>query len=333
MSGPAAATGPDLLADLAQHLTGPVLEYGGWRLAAASGGQAVTPWRRDARAAGALAVGCDPELLAGTWRCAAVHLARGKAGVQADLAAAWRRLAPGGVLAVEGANAYGAASWIRRLQEWGAGAPLATVARAHCRAAVFARGDHPGPPPPEPQPVPAEESAGAPRLVVPAGCFSGDGLDRGTAALLAHLAAIAPARRILDLGCGAGHFGLWCLRAWPDATAVLSDADARAVAGAHANAAALGVAARCTPRWADEHDALGEAFDLVLLNPPAHAGNEVDLAAGLALTEQAAEAVAPGGRLLLVANRRLPYESSLSRYGRIALAAERDGFKVIELLR
>lgn len=120
MSGPAALGGPDLCADLG--LPGPILEYGGWRLAAATAGRAVAPWRRDARDAGPLALGDDADLPPGPWSCAVVRLARGRAGTQAHLAAAWRRLAPGGVLAIEGANAEGAAGWARRIADW-CGAP------------------------------------------------------------------------------------------------------------------------------------------------------------------------------------------------------------------
>src|SRR6185369_17473274 len=99
MSGPAAPVVDDLLADVGDRLATPVVEYGAWRFAAAGGGRAVTPWRRDARMAGAVAVGLDVDLPAETWPSAVVRLARGRAGTQADLHAAWARLAPGGVLA------------------------------------------------------------------------------------------------------------------------------------------------------------------------------------------------------------------------------------------
>ena len=48
----------------------------------------------------------------------------------------------------------------------------------------------------------------------------------------------------------------------------------------------------------------------------------------------AAEALKPGGRLWLVANRHLPYEQTLNeRFGDVRVAGERDGFKVIAAIK
>ena len=48
----------------------------------------------------------------------------------------------------------------------------------------------------------------------------------------------------------------------------------------------------------------------------------------------AAEALKPGGRLWLVANRHLPYEQTLNeRFGEVRVAGERDGFKVIAAIK
>jgi len=47
--------------------------------------------------------------------------------------------------------------------------------------------------------------------------------------------------------------------------------------------------------------------------------------------EQAADALRPGGRLLLVANRHLPYEAALADgFDAVRELAARDGFKVVE---
>src|SRR5690606_41667056 len=48
----------------------------------------------------------------------------------------------------------------------------------------------------------------------------------------------------------------------------------------------------------------------------------------------AADALRPGGRLWLVANRHLPYESVLvESFGQTRAVAERDGFKIIEAVK
>ena len=46
------------------------------------------------------------------------------------------------------------------------------------------------------------------------------------------------------------------------------------------------------------------------------------------------EALKPGGRLWLVANRHLPYEQVLNAsFGDVRAVAERDGFKVIAAVK
>jgi hypothetical protein len=47
----------------------------------------------------------------------------------------------------------------------------------------------------------------------------------------------------------------------------------------------------------------------------------------------AAAASSPGSRWLVVANRKLPYETDLMRYGALGAASEAAGFKVLEVRR
>jgi 16S rRNA (guanine1207-N2)-methyltransferase len=55
-------------------------------------------------------------------------------------------------------------------------------------------------------------------------------------------------------------------------------------------------------------------FELILLNPPFHDGGAVGDHIALRLFRQAAQRLAPGGRLLLVGNRHLGYHRSLRRW-------------------
>lgn len=86
-------------------------------------------------------------------------------------------------------------------------------------------------------------------------------------AAVAHFAGTGGPARILDLGTGSGALLLAALAEWPAATGIGIDRSPAAVAIASANAATLGMAARARivdGDWAGT----GEAFDLILCNPP-----------------------------------------------------------------
>lgn len=90
--------------------------------------------------------------------------------------------------------------------------------------------------------------------------------------VLAALAAVPNARRVLDCGTGSGALLLTLLAEMPQASGVGIDRSAAALAVARANAEALGLADRATLQAADWtragwRDGLG-AFDLVIANPP-----------------------------------------------------------------
>ena len=102
-----------------------------------------------------------------------------------------------------------------------------------------------------------------PGIVVPRSPIGPMLLD-GLRPWLAH-----PPKRILDLCCGCGCLGLLAAEQFPDAEAVLVDADPRAVALAKRNAATLGLDKRTQVICADLFDGAGPgAFDLILCNPP-----------------------------------------------------------------
>lgn len=81
-----------------------------------------------------------------------------------------------------------------------------------------------------------------------------------------HFAGTAGPRRVLDLGTGSGALLLAALDQWPDATGVGIDASPRALEIASRNAARIapGRAVIVAGGW----EGTGEAFDLVLCNPP-----------------------------------------------------------------
>ena len=316
----------------------PLCEFGGFGAVERLGGRAVLPWRGawlSAREAGIEAPSEATEIEDGRFGQCLVHLQKGRAANEYDLAEAWRLLAPGGRLLLVGPNALGIVSAVKRLARV-LDQPARIVAnRAHARVALFSRSAGEGPLPPEPTrlTLPALRNGDAPTLRAEAGVFSGRKLDAGSATLLARLPLEKPAASILDLGCGIGVFGLFALLLWPRARALLLDADARAVRSARQNALALGVADRCEVAWwdAQREPCPKRGFDLALSNPPFHRGHGIDLSIAHALFERLGQALSRGGRAWLAANRPLPYEKGHARRSRLRALGGASAYKLLAL--
>ena len=127
------------------------------------------------------------------------------------------------------------------------------------------------------------------------GVFSHGSIDFGTRTL-AETMKIPPRARVLDLGCGYGVLGIVARLMTPDAKVTMVDINSRACALAAENAE--------TNRAGDVEVVCGDAaetmavrmFDVILLNPPVHAGR----AAVLALFEFAASVLDRDGKLWCV---------------------------------
>lgn len=146
-----------------------------------------------------------------------------------------------------------------------------------------------------------------------AGVFSSGHIDPGSRLLADHLPA-GLRGRAADLGAGWGFLSDALLRRCPGVTAVdLFEADHRALGCARANLA--GRARDCRFHWHDVTKGLSDVYDVIVMNPPFHSGQATDVGLGRAFIRSAAAALRRGGRLLLVANRQLPYESLLDEAG------------------
>jgi 16S rRNA (guanine1207-N2)-methyltransferase len=246
----------------------------------------------------------------GRFALAVVHATRSRAETLGDVARAFGLLAEGGVLALDGAKTDGIESLARTIA---AAVPEAgRFVKAHGRVAWFRR--------PDAAPAAFADWAAAARpartpdgpLTVP-GAFSPEGPDPGSLRLAAAFDRVTPKGRVADLGAGWGFLSLAALAAGgAGVTAIdLYEAEARALDAARAN---LADEPRAGFHWADVTTLGRQAagYDLVVTNPPFHQGRAAEPALGAAFIAAAARILKPGGRLLLVANRQLPYEGPLA---------------------
>lgn len=147
--------------------------------------------------------------------------------------------------------------------------------------------------------------------------FGGATLDHGSRLLLRTLREQPPAEtpgRVVDIGCGNGVLAVSAALAFPVADVIASDQSAAAVAATRLTAAAAGVEDRVTVMRADASEAVPEEWaDLVLLNPPFHAGATVHAGVGQRLIRLCFGALAPGGELRLVFNTHLGYRQLIEQ--------------------
>lgn len=140
------------------------------------------------------------------------------------------------------------------------------------------------------------------------GVFSADAPDRGSVLLAAALPAKLPGR-MADLGAGWGYL----------ARHVLTRDSVKWIDLVEAEAAALDCARlkvtdpRACFHWADATTFRpAQPWEGVVMNPPFHIGREADPNLGLAFLRNAHRNLLPNGQLWLVANRHLPYASTLA---------------------
>ena len=259
---------------------------------------------------------------------------------RARFARALARLAPGGTLVACMPNREGARTGEADLAR--VAGPLRSQSKHHCRVFRTMPLDAPA----DPALAADWATLDAPRRIADAGVpgggflsrpgvFAWDRVDAASRLLAEHLPADLQGA-VADLGAGWGYLGMQVLARCPRMASLdLYEADARALELARANLAAMEGGARVPLEfhWRDVAAGLGAArYDAIVCNPPFHAqgaGERVDL--GRAFIAAAADALRPGGRLWLVANRHLPYEAALAdRFDAPREVAGRDGFKVVE---
>ena len=272
-----------------------------------------------------------PTLTQGAFDFALVLPPRQRQESRALLARAAGLLAPAGCLVAAQRNDEGARSMQDDLAGL-IGTGVQALSKHHCRvawgrlsaqgidatqAAAWLSDDRP-------------RALGVDGLLRRPGVFAWDRLDPGSALLIDCLPPDL-AGRAADLGAGVGALSVELLHRCPGIVALdLFEAEARALELARANVDALSPDIPVAYHWHDVARGVPGRFDVIVMNPPFHAGRAAEPALGHAFIAAAASALAPGGRLLLVANRHLPYEAALGAgFASVRVLREADGFKVI----
>jgi len=172
-------------------------------------------------------------------------------------------------------------------------------------------------------------------LMLQAAVFSQTKLDAGTKLLLEHFPKIDSHSHIIDLGCGCGVLGLHAMQTAPTADVTFVDESSAAIKSARHNVATLFPGRNAHFKNQNGLQPQPERLaDLILCNPPYHAGHVVVSSTAQIMFEQSLQALHRGGMLLIVGNRHLDYGKRLQRvFGHHKLVADNHRFQVFFALR
>jgi 16S rRNA (guanine1207-N2)-methyltransferase len=246
------------------------------------------------------------------------------------IAAAIERTRAGGLIVVAGSKDDGVASLRKRLA--GLVGIEGALPKYHGLAFWFRRGAGAGEAASalrEANPVQLVES----RFRTAPGMFSRDRVDAGSRLLVENLPGDLHGH-VADFCAGWGFVAAEVAARFPNVLSLgLYEADFEALEAAKTN---LEVAA---PKkeffWIDlTAEPVERRYDAVVMNPPFHKGRAADPAIGVGMIRAAASAMKPGGRLVMVANRQLPYEAVLTAtFSKWSEIARDSGFKVLSARR
>jgi 16S rRNA (guanine1207-N2)-methyltransferase len=261
----------------------------------------VTGFRPDHDAFTAMGLTCARRA-EGAFSAAVVCLPRAKALGRALMAQACLAVPAGGLIVVDGQKTDGIESMLRDLR--GAGVQPAVLSKAHGKILWFSA-----------QPMPAgwtapDQQRIAGDFTTAPGVFSADGIDPASQLLADHLPEKLGAH-LADLGAGWGYLAARILMRDTVKSLDLVEADAAALDCARINI----TDSRARFHWADATTwQPATKLDAVIMNPPFHNSRAADPDLGRAFIAAAAGMLNHQGRLWMVANRHLPYETALTQH-------------------
>lgn len=178
---------------------------------------------------------------------------------------------------------------------------------------------------------------GSARSAEARGLFAGGDIDKGSALLARHFDNRIKGK-VADLGAGWGYLTKELLQLSDKVESVdLYEADWHSLEAAKRSLAGSSVPLHF--HWTDiPGEFKKKPFEWIIMNPPFHHGLHGNRAAdpglGKAFIQTAASSLVQGGKLLMVANRNLPYEETLQKaFRRHVKLADEAGYKVFEAVK
>lgn len=268
-------------------------------------------------------VQATPDIPQATHEMALVLCGRHRRQNEHWIAVANERVRPGGLVVVAGLKTDGIAALRKGLVQ-----PIAGQEAKHHGTVFWFAADGSAAPR-------RGETTVAGRFTTGPGMFSHERIDPGSSLLADNLPA-SLSGEIVDLCAGWGYLAVEAAVKCPKASRIdLYEASHAALAAARANMARLAPSVPSDAHW---FDVAGEAaprrYDAAIMNPPFHEGRSGDPAIGQRIIAAAASFLKPSGRLVMVANRHLPYEATLAGdFATCREIARGDGFKVLAAAR
>ncbi len=275
----------------------------------------VQPFRPDFEAFEAQGYTCIAQYQGEAPVASVVFVTRAKV-LARDLVAQAVAMTTGPVL-IDGAKTDGIDSILKELRK--SSAPSTPLSKAHGKVFWVSGGQ-------ELAALRAAPTQQVDGFITAPGVFSADGIDPASQLLAANLPKKL-GKRVADLGAGWGYLSAQILKYDSVQSLHLVEADHAALTCARQNVADD----RASFHWADARGwGAPELMDSVVMNPPFHSGRAAEPELGQAFIAKAASLLSPSGDLWLVANRHLPYETTMGeRFHKVEEVAGDNRFKVL----